>query len=118
LMAWGCWNPVCTRGGLFGARMRKWSVGLDIGGTSTVTQAGGGVDLWGAGDSNFEGLGVLEPGMHEGGSIWRPKLEIERYALVLRWIRVRLHTHLLERPEGPQHPLITSQSPLYRTDRG
>jgi len=41
--------------------------GLDIGGTSRETPTGGGVDLQGAGESHFAGLGVLEPGDREGG---------------------------------------------------
>jgi hypothetical protein len=50
---------------------------LDIGGTNRAPPAGGGVDLYAAGDSEFEVVGVREPGERDEGAIWRadPKIE-------------------------------------------
>jgi hypothetical protein len=45
--------------------------GLDIDGTNGAPPAGGGVDLYAVGDSEFEGVGVQEPDEHEEGAIWR-----------------------------------------------
>ena len=52
--------------------------GLDIGGTSEIPPAGGGVDLYGAGQIEIGELRGAGTWCARGGAIWRPKLKIER----------------------------------------
>jgi hypothetical protein len=55
--------------------------GLNIRGTCGKPLDSGSGRFPDAGEGSFEGMGGLEPGVHEGRAVWRAKPKIERAAL-------------------------------------
>ena len=90
-------------------------LGIDLGCINTPV-AGAGI---------FQGavneLVMLVRGWHQankrGGRFWRAKPRIERCALVIRWIHVCPHVHLLEWSVVPQRAFATSQNPVKDRER-